>query len=254
MQILANLFPKKIGLVGHTIINYPNHEDAKKIVATLVASGVDLIELQIPFSEPIADGPIFVKASQVVIDHGITLKQCYEFMQEMTERYSIPFVFMTYANMVFKQGYEQFVKAAKESGAQGAIVPDLPLDVAQDYRAICQHYEFSPISVVAPNMSAHRLQTLATYLDGFVYAVARAGVTGSKTKFDATLDNYLATLRQHTSLPIAIGFGVTHQDDVKFLRGKADYAVVGTETIRAYERAGIEGVASLWQELARGCA
>lgn len=249
MQILPAKYPSEIGLIGHTIINYPNRAEAMKIVDVLVANQVDLIELQIPFSEPIADGPIFAKANQDVIDQGLSLQECYEFMAELTAKYDIPFVFMTYANVVFKQGYDHFIKSAKKAGAKGAIVPDLPLDIAEDYYEACCKHNFAPISVVSPNITPKRLAKIAPYFDGFLYAVARAGVTGPKTSFDSELTRYLDELREFTQLPIAVGFGVAQGADVEFLRGKADYAVIGTQTIRSYQEQGIVGVQQLWQEL-----
>lgn len=242
--------PNEIGLIGHTIINYPNKLDAEKIVEILVANKVDLIELQIPFSEPIADGPVFAKANHEVIDNGITIEECYDFMQRMTNRYDVPFVFMTYANIALQQGYENFIKRAKQSGAKGAIIPDLPLDLETEYSDACQLHNFAAISVVSPNISNERLQKIAPYFDGFLYAVARSGVTGDKTTFDQSLINYINNLRNYCDLPIAIGFGVAGAKDIDFLRGKVDYAVVGTKTVRAYEQEGLPGVKKLWEELA----
>lgn len=248
MQLIKTKYPHGIGLIGHTIIDYPNKKDARKIIEILVANQVDLIELQIPFSEPIADGPVFAKANHTAIANGVTLDHCFDFMAEMTQLYSIPFVFMTYANILYKKGFDQFVAQAASAGAVGAIVPDLPLDIAEDYVAACHQYNFSPISVVSPNISKKRLQTLSAYFDGFIYAVARAGVTGTKTEFDQAITDYLNELRKCSSLPIAVGFGVSSVDDLLFLKGKADYAVMGTQTIRAYEQNGIAGVQSLWEQ------
>jgi tryptophan synthase alpha chain len=250
MQLLEKKSPEKIGLIGHCIINYPNEQDAKEIIARLVRNGADLIELQIPFSEPIADGPIFAKANQVVIDQGFTLAQCYQFMKEMTDLYDIPFVFMSYANIVYKQGFQEFVEKAKQAGAKGAIVPDLPLDLAPEYYDACCANDFAAISVVSPNISTQRLTTLSSYFDGFIYALARAGVTGTKTQFDDSINDYLARIKKFSELPIAVGFGISDIEDLKFLRGKADYAVIGTQTIRSYQEHGLVGVEQFWQQLA----
>lgn len=250
MQLLPLKYPKKIGLIGHTIINYPNKEDARKIIEILVNNHVDLIELQIPFSEPIADGPVFAKANHDVIATEITLQDCYDFMAEMTRQYNIPFVFMSYANVIYKQGFDTFIQEAKKAGARGAIVPDLPLDIAEDYFMLCHEHDFAPISVVSPNISASRLKKISKYFDGFIYAVARAGVTGSKTEFNNEIEPYLSRLRATASLPIAVGFGVASVSDLQFLQGKADYAVIGTQTIRAYEKEGLQGVKDLWESFA----
>ncbi len=256
MQLLPLKYPKKVGLIGHTIINYPNFEQASAIIDVLVKNHVDMIELQIPFSEPIADGPIFVKANHEAIKNGCTVEQCYEFMFDMSSRYSIPFIFMTYANIVYKQGFYTFIKKAKEAGARGAIIPDLPLDLADDYVKLCRDHQFAAISVVSPNISNERLKTLTPFFDGFIYAVARSGVTGSKTVFDEKISHYLNKLRHCSNLPLAVGFGISSSADLFFLQGKADYAVVGTQTVRIYEQQGIEGVAKFWQELAgpKNCA
>lgn len=252
MQLLPNQVPDKIGLVGHTIINYPSLDESLAIIDILVKNGVSLIELQIPFSEPIADGPLFTKANHEAIVNGITLADCYQFIAHVCKKYPIPFVIMTYANLVVKQGYETFVKKAIEVGAKGAIVPDFPLDVASDYLQICQSYNFSAIPVVAPNITEQRLQTISPFFDGFVYAAARFGVTGSKTNLSSSLSNYLQKIRQYSSLPIAVGFGIATPADLAFLKGKADYAVIGSETLRVYQDQGLVGVENLWRELS-GC-
>lgn len=249
MQLLANKKSNQIGLIGHTIIDYPDHQSALAVIDKLVANQVDLIELQIPFSEPIADGPVFTKANHQAILNGVTLKNCFDFMATVTQKYTIPFVFMTYANIIFKLGFENFVQKSKAAGASGAIVPDLPLDVAKDYLAVCQANDFAAIPVVSPNISDQRLSEIAPLFDGFIYAVARAGVTGHKTEFGDALFHYLNRLRNHSNLPIAVGFGIASGEDLNLLRGKADYAVVGTQTLRAFEQEGIAGVEKLWQAL-----
>jgi tryptophan synthase alpha chain len=250
MQLLPKQAPNKIGLIGHTIIHYPTPEVSMAIIDILVENKVALIELQIPFSEPIADGPLFTKANHEAIQNGVTLEDCYQFMSQVNQKYHIPVVFMTYANVVIKQGYETFIKKSKAMGAVGAIIPDLPLDLAKDYLAVCRQYNFVSIPIVSPNISDLRLSEISPLFDGFIYAVARAGVTGSKTKFDDTLTSYLEKLRAYSNLPIAVGFGISSSNEINILKGKADYAVVGSETLRVYQQEGLAGVRKLWQEFA----
>lgn len=247
--LLEKKSPEKIGLIGHTIINYPNEEDSKKIVEILVQNGADLIELQIPFSEPIADGPVFAKANHEAVARGITIDQSFEFMTEMTRKHSIPFVFMTYLNIVYKKGFDNFVLAAKKAGARGMIIPDLPLDYADNLLEICKAHEFVVVPVLPPNISRLRLEKLQPFFNGFVYAVARLGVTGAKTELDQSIFNFLDLLRYYTELPIALGFGISAGEDVQFLRSHVDYAIVGTQTLRAYEKNGLKAVEELWNEL-----
>lgn len=250
-----SLIPKKtsdeIGLIGHTIINYPDTQTSKKIIEILIQQGADLIELQIPFSEPVADGPLFVKANHEVITNGISTQDCFDLMKEMTSIYPVPFVFMTYANIVYKHGAKNFIYNAKNAGAKGMIIPDLPLDYVQDLLPLCKELEFYIIPVLSPNMPLLRLQELSTFFSGFIYAVARAGVTGAVTTFNQEITDYVQVVRKYTSLPIAMGFGITSGNDIAFLRGKVDYAVIGTQTLRAYQAQGLLGVEKLWQEFSK---
>ena len=136
MSLLSKHGEHSIGLIGHTVINYPTPELALASVDIMVEEGVSLIELQIPFSEPIADGPIFMQANHEALAAGVNMKQCFQFMQAVSRRHSIPFVFMSYANVLFKKGFADFVAAAQAVGAKGAIVPDLPVENASDYLAV----------------------------------------------------------------------------------------------------------------------
>jgi tryptophan synthase alpha chain len=252
MQLLEKKSPHAIGLIGHTIINYPTPKVARDIIKILVENKVKLVELQIPFSEPIADGPIFTQANNEAIKNGVTLSQCFDFLSEMKDSYPVPFVLMTYANIIFKYGFKQFVKTAKSLGAKGAIIPDLPLDISPEYLKACAEYEFAAIPVLSPNMTDQRLKEISHLFNGFIYAVARTGVTGIKTEFNSSIISYLQKLKKFSDLPIAIGFGISSGKDLNFLRGYADYAVIGTQTIRAYQEQGLKGVNDLWQELGGG--
>jgi tryptophan synthase alpha chain len=250
MQALLPKQPAdKIGLIGHTIINYPSMVQAQEAVATMVNEGVALIELQIPFSEPVADGPLFMRANHEAIAAGVTVQDCFNFMHEMSTQYKIPFVFMSYTNIIYKQGYAAFAKRAAEAGAKGVIVADLSLDNAPEYLAACAEQGLAAIQVIPPNVSEERLSKLAHASQGFVYAVARSGVTGTQTQFSQFFPAFLQRLRQHTDLPIAVGFGVTSADDVRFLKSYADYAVVGSQALRILQEQGISKLQQFWHEL-----
>ena len=240
--IRSTLEKKKILLMTHIVIGYPSLEDSLKIVRTMVEAGVDLMELQIPFSEPIADGPVILKANQDALASGVTVPQCLEFGHTVASRFSIPFLYMTYCNILYKYGMDRFTDHMQETGIKGAIVPDLPPEEAGDYLSAMKRCSLSPIFIFSPTTSAARLQTIARVADGFVYCVARKGVTGDQTSFSRQLDDYLGACRKATSLPLALGFGVKDRDDIKFLEGKADIAVIGTQAIRLFEREGIEAL------------
>lgn len=233
---------KDILLMTHLVLGYPSLDANREVVRQMVENGVDCIELQIPFSEPVADGPVILKANQEAISHGLKVRECLDFAAEMAATHKIPFLFMTYYNILFKYGVEKFFKKAKEIGIQGFIVPDLPPEEGEEYLALAKKYEIAPIMIFAPTSTDARMRELAGYGDGFIYCVARRGVTGAQTTFDTAFHDYLSRCRAATDLPLAVGFGIATKADVDLLKGKADIAVIGTATIRLVEEKGPEAV------------
>jgi tryptophan synthase alpha chain len=233
---------KEILLMTHIVIGYPSLAASLEIVAAMAEAGVDLMELQIPFSEPIADGPVILKANQEALSRGITVQQCLDFGAEAACRFKIPFLFMTYYNILFKYGVERFTTAMATRGLHGAIVPDLPHEEGREYLAAMGARDLDPIFIFAPTTPAERMQAIARHARGFVYCVARKGVTGQQTDFSEQLEAYLSRCRKASNLPLALGFGVKDKADIDFLTGKADVAVIGTQTIRIVERHGVAAV------------
>jgi tryptophan synthase alpha chain len=208
----------------------------------MVEGGVDLMELQIPFSEPIADGPVILHANQEALAAGATVQRCLDFAREVTATFDIPFLFMTYYNIVFQYGVEAFTSQMVDRGVKGAIIPDLPPEEGAQYLAAMDREGLCPIFIFSPASSRERMDYIASFARGFVYCVARKGVTGQDTAFSRELDEYLGRCRKATPLPLAVGFGVKNKGDVDFLKGKADIAVIGTETIRRVDEAGVGAV------------
>lgn len=233
---------KEILLMTHIVIGYPSLEASYDIVKAMVAGGVDLMELQIPFSEPIADGPVILKANQHALANGVTVQQCLDFAARVATEFDIPFMLMTYYNILFKYGVNRFAGTMTAGGLRGAIVPDLPPEEGQEYLDAMQKHGLAPIFIFAPTSSDARMKLIAEQAKGFVYCVARKGVTGQQTNFSRELDAYLARCRQATNLPLAVGFGVKDAADIQFLTGKADIAVIGTQTIRIVEQDGVATV------------
>ena len=222
----------------HLVLGYPSLAANREMIRQMVENGVDIIELQIPFSEPMADGPVIIRANQEAIAAGIRVRECLEFAEEMATTHRIPFLFMTYYNILFKFGVEDFIKKSKGIGISGFIIPDLPPEEGGEYLTLCQKHDLAPIQIFAPTSTEERMRTLADCGDGFIYCVARRGVTGSKTAFDQEFNDYLDRCRKTTKLPIAVGFGISSREDVAVLTGRADIAVIGTATIRLMETQG----------------
>jgi tryptophan synthase alpha chain len=232
------LAEKNILLMTHIVLGYPSWETCLQVIKAMVEAGVDLMELQIPFSEPMADGPVILKANQRALEHGVTVKRCLDFAQEVTKRFDIPFFIMSYYNILFKYGVERFAVTLAERDLKGAIVPDLPPEEGQEYLQLMKQQGLLPILFFSPTTPDDRMKYIASLAQGFIYCLSRKGVTGADTQFSSELAGYLARCRQATSLPLAVGFGVKEKTDIDFLKGKADIAVIGSQTIRIVEDQG----------------
>jgi tryptophan synthase alpha chain len=251
-RIRAARAKKDVLLMTHIVVGYPSFEASLQIVDAMVAAGVDLMELQIPFSEPMADGPVILAANQKALAKGSTVERCFEFAAKVTRRHGIPFLFMSYYNVLFRAGVAGFVGRMKAAGLRGAIVPDLPPEEAGAYLPAMESASLDPIFIYSPSTSEDRMRFIASQGSGFIYCVARKGVTGSHTAFSAELDAYLARCRAATKLPLAVGFGVQDATDVDFLRGKVDIAVVGSATLRLVDEKGVSAVGDFIRGLRRG--
>ena len=233
---------KDLLLMTHIVMGYPSFDDCHAMVRQMVAAGVDLMELQIPFSEPMADGPVILKANQTALERGATVAKCLAFAKDMAARYSIPFLFMTYANIPYRFGMAAFAKTAADIGIAGAIVPDMPMEEGAEYLQAMQENHLSPIQMFTPLTRDDRMAQIAAVSSGFIYCLARKGVTGANTQFSEELTAYLARCRKAVSIPLAVGFGIKDRADMDFLTGKADIAVIGSQTIRVAEDHGVNSV------------
>ena len=239
---------RDILLMSHIVLGYPSFDTCRGIVEQMVEAGVDLMELQIPFSEPIADGPVILHANQRSLAAGATVDRCFELAARLAREFPIPFVFMTYYNIVLQRGLERFARETRDARLHGAIVPDVPFEEGAELLAAFDAHRIDPIFIYSPSTSEARMQAIASRARGFVYCVARKGVTGANTEF-ASLDAYLARCRASTRLPLALGFGIKSRADVAQLIGKVDIAVVGTETVRVVDQDGVQAVADFIRSL-----
>lgn len=233
---------RDILLMTHIVLGYPSFDASLRMVEAMVEAGVELMELQIPFSEPMADGPVILRANAEALDRGATVDRSLSLAEEVSKRFDIPFLVMTYYNILFRNGEADFIADMAARGLRGAIIPDLPPEEADGYLQAMGEHGLAPIFLFTPKSAPERLARVAQVSQGFVYCAARKGVTGAGTEFSDDLDGYLARCRAATDLPLALGFGVKDRADVDFLRGKVDIAVVGSETIRLVDREGVDAV------------
>lgn len=229
-------------LMTHIVIGYPSLQASVEIVDAMVEAGVDVMELQIPFSEPMADGPVILRANQQALANKVSVDDCFQFAEMVAKKHAIPFLFMGYYNSLLARGIRRFTSEMKQVGLRGAIVPDVPPEEAAEYLEGMGEQELSPVFIFSPNSPLERMKHIASQSKGFVYCVARKGVTGESTEFSADLEQYLARCRIATSLPLAVGFGVKDAADLRYLRGKVEMAVVGSESIRVVDSHGVSGI------------
>jgi tryptophan synthase alpha chain len=234
---------KDILLMTHLVLGYPSFEENRTLIAQMIDAGVELMELQIPFTEPTADGPVILKANDEALKNGTTVAQCLDFAREMCAMYpDMAFLFMTYYNILFMHGVEKFVTTAKEIGIRGLIVPDAPPEEGKIYLQTCQQQAIDPVFIFTPTNTVERLQYLATVCQGLAYCVGRRGVTGKKTTFTEDIQERLALYKRMTDLPLGLGFGIREKADIDFLKGKVDIGIIGTQILRIHEEQGAEAV------------
>ena len=247
--IRERLNKKDILLMTHIVLGYPSFDESFRIIEAMVEAGVDLMELQIPFSEPTADGPVIAHANQKVLDKGVKVEECLALAKKASGAFDIPFLIMSYYNILFKYGMDHFTSVMEMNGIRGAIIPDLPPEEGKEYMNAMHDKSLDPILIFSPTTSPERMKYLSSFARGFIYCVARKGVTGQTTDFTGGLAVYLSMCREATSLPIAVGFGIKERADIDYLKGKADIAVIGSQTIRIVEETEISAVGDFIHEL-----
>lgn len=215
----------------------PDLETTAKIVREAVANGADLIELGIPFSDPTAEGPVIQGANIRALKGGVTTDKVFDLVRELRKDVTVPMVFMTYSNVVFSYGAEKFISTCKEIGINGLILPDLPYEGKEEFLPQCKKYGVDLISLIAPT-SENRIAMIAKEADGFIYLVSSLGVTGTRSEISTDLKSIVDVIRQNTSVPCAIGFGISTPEQAKKMADIADGAIVGSAIIKIIEQYG----------------
>ena len=239
----------RCALIPYLTLGYPSPAESLTLVPALQAGGADIIELGVPFSDPVADGPTIQRASQAALRAGVTPRDCLDLAGAVAQAFDIPFLLMSYYNIPFSYGLPEFAAAMAERRLFGAIVPDLPPEEADPYGAAMARQGLAPIFLFSPSTPTDRMKIVASVARGFIYCVARKGVTGEITRFSRDIEEYLARCRSVSQLPLAVGFGVKERNDVRFLIGKADIAVVGSEAIRVFGSGGLSAVGGFVRRL-----
>lgn len=217
-------------LMTHVVVGYPSLRETEDLVLLMDKVGVDYIELQIPFSDPLADGPTIMKACEASLGNGTKVAEAFLLARKLSGKIKTPLLFMAYFNIVFSYGVEKFCQDSKEAGIKGLIVPDFPLEEerTEHFNGILKKYDLLNIKVLSPASTEARIKLNAKVGTGFVYCTARQGITGAEKGFDSNVIKYLKTVRKYFKIPIALGFGISKREHVRQIEGLADMAVVGS--------------------------
>jgi tryptophan synthase alpha chain len=239
-------------LIPYITAGYPTRDATLGLMRAIAGAGADIIELGVPFSDPVADGPTIQRSSQVALDQGVTLQWTLECLRAFRQTDDTPVVVFTYLNPILNRGAAEFVKDAVAAGAQAVLVVDLPVGADPELERTLEDSPLSLIRLLAPTTEASRAREIAQRTQGFLYYVARLGVTGARSALRSELVSELDQLRTYSNAPIAVGFGISSADQARAVAAHADAVVVGSALIDRLDKGGIEQAAALVRELRRG--
>jgi tryptophan synthase alpha chain len=222
-------------VMPYLVVGYPSASSFVSLARAAAESGADVLELGIPFSDPIMDGPVIQRASSSVLQRGLHTSEALELIGEAALAAGIPVVVMTYYNVVFRYGPAEFAHAVARYGGSGVIVPDLPVEEAGPWRDACAAAGIGPVMIAAPTSGPKRLRALAECSGGFVYAASTLGVTGLRSALSSRARALVAELRKVTKKPVAVGIGVSNAEQAREVASYADGVIVGTAVVKAIE-------------------
>ncbi|RLB12052.1 MAG: tryptophan synthase subunit alpha [Deltaproteobacteria bacterium] len=244
------------GLMAHVVVGYPNLEASQRLILTLAEAGADLIEMQIPFTDPLADGPTILLANLKALEAGTKVSDCFRFAEKMASRLNdIPLLFMTYINIPFNWGLESFCRDSAAAGVSGLIVPDIPPEEKDEaYHELCLANNLHPIYILSPSSTAERMRIIGQHASGFLYCTARVGITGAREHQIEGLKNFIGKVRREVRVPLALGFGLSSADQVRSVSQLVEVSVIGSKVIDIYnaakrENEGLKNVASFLRSL-----
>ena len=237
MNRIENAFKNKKLFIPFITAGYPNLKKTEDFIYKMVSAGAGIIEIGIPFSDPVAEGPVIQESSQKALEAGTTLEGIFNLVETVRKKVSIPLVFMTYVNPVFRYGYDNFFKKCSCVGIDGIIIPDLPFEERNEILPYAKKYDVKIISLIAPT-SEERISEIAKEAEGFLYIVSSMGVTGVRNEIKTDLKSILDSVRKNTAVPACIGFGIHTPEQAKEMAKISDGVIVGSAIIKIIKQYG----------------
>ncbi|HEX74993.1 MAG TPA: tryptophan synthase subunit alpha [Dehalococcoidia bacterium] len=251
MSQLASVFttPEHKALIAYVTVGYPSIEATLEVVPLLASLGCDVVELGIPFSDPLADGVTIQEASYRALRQGVSPLSCLDTAARLREKISIPLIFMTYYNPVFSFGIDNFCQACLNSGIDGLIIPDLPPEESNELETSTQQRQLDLIYLLAPNSPEERIRVVAQKSRGFIYLVSLTGTTGARERLPPDLESFVARVRQKTSQPLCVGFGISTPEQAQRVAKIADGTIVGSRLIQLLDERPLNKLAEFIKSL-----
>ena len=239
MSKIKEAFAKGKAFIPFITCGDPDLETTKAVVKSMAANGADLIELGIPFSDPTAEGPVIQGANLRALTGGVTTDKIFDMVRELRKELTLPMVFLTYANVVFSYDADKFISICAEIGIDGLILPDLPYEEKEEFADICKKYGVDLISLIAPT-SENRVAMIAREAEGFIYIVSSLGVTGVRSEIRTDISSLVKLVRENSSVPCAVGFGISTPEQAAKMAGISDGAIVGSAIVKLIAQYGRE--------------
>lgn len=231
MSRIKNAFENKKAFIGFVTAGDPSLDKTEEFVLEMERAGATLVEIGIPFSDPIAEGPVIQEANIRALSAGCTTDKVFDMVASLRTKTEIPLVFLTYLNPIFKYGSERFCKRCKEVGIDGLIIPDMPYEEKGEISEVAAQYNVDLISLIAPT-SASRLEMIAKEAEGFIYVVSSMGVTGVRSDIKTNVEDIVKSIRKVTDIPVAIGFGIHTKEQVQEYFKEADGVIIGSAIVK----------------------
>ncbi len=239
MSRIESAFKNKKAFIPFITAGYPNINKTEDFIYKMVSAGADLIEIGIPFSDPVAEGPVIQESSQKALAAGTNLDNIFELVKKVRKKVNIPLVFMTYVNPVFRYGYDNFFKQCSVIGIDGIIIPDLPFEEKNEISEYAKKYGIKIVSLIAPT-SQQRIEDIAKEAEGFLYVVSSMGVTGERNEIKTDLKSIVDSVKKVTSVPTAIGFGIHSPQQANQMSKISDGVIVGSAIIKIIKQHGTD--------------
>ncbi len=250
MSKIINAFKNGKAFIGFLTAGDPSLEKTEEFVLEMVKAGADLIEIGIPFSDPIAEGEVIQRANIRALANGTTMDKVFETVKRIRQKTQVPLVFLTYLNPVFTYGYDHFFRECSEYGIDGVIIPDIPFEEKSELMPFSDKYNVDIISLIAPT-SEERINKLASCAKGFVYCVSSKGVTGVRSEIKTDLKSIVSSVRSATNVPVAVGFGISTPQQASEISKYADGIIVGSAIVKIIEQYGIDAATPLFDYVSK---